>query len=366
MRSVNSTSQQQQPQPLEPLSPTVYQFVNVKEEQDPAKVKPLTEKQKNRRRASQNLASRNYRQRKKEYINTMEDRATDLEKLNEQLRRQLNQKELVISKLTKENAALRATGATANIPTDTEDLDDVGPVDSNMQELIIRLERSVTLEADASDTEAANTKLQETLKMFYDSLEERHNRYTDQVKEIVNPCTQAKLSALDSEPVSPFDNGFTENDDTWWDGFSKDAKVTEEQAANIKKVRHDHFLEFQRLRAERRDLNKDIREYYRFVFSSAALPTETTDEEADVKMEDLVTKLSILKDNLEDEKQLILQTHLAMSKILTPKQEAMLVTRSYNKVMRSNATIQMVTSMYEVVLKESALAKCCAPGWEIL
>lgn len=44
----------------------------------------------------------------------------------------------------------------------------------------------------------------------------------------------------------------------------------------------------------------------------------------------------------------------------------MLVTRSYNKVMRSNATIQMVTSMYEVVLKENALAKCCSPGWEIL
>ena len=42
------------------------------------------------------------------------------------------------------------------------------------------------------------------------------------------------------------------------------------------------------------------------------------------------------------------------------------MTRSFNKVVRSTATIQMVTSMYEVVLKENALAKCCAPGWEIL
>jgi hypothetical protein len=77
---------------------------------------------------------------------------------------------------------------------------------------------------------------------------------------------------------------------------------------------------FQRLRTSRRDLNKDIREYYRFVFSSGGLPTESSsDEEADVKMEELVGKLSALKQNLEDEKRLILQTHSAMSKILTPK-----------------------------------------------
>ena len=76
---------------------------------------------------------------------------------------------------------------------------------------------------------------------------------------------------------------------------------------------------FQRLRGERRTLNKEIREYYRLVFSSGTLPTESSDEEADVKMEELVGKLSALKQNLEDEKRLILQTHGAMSKILTPR-----------------------------------------------
>jgi hypothetical protein len=48
---------------------------------------------------------------------------------------------------------------------DAEDLDDVGPVDSNMQELIMRLERSLTLEGEGSDSEAAEAKLQETLKV---------------------------------------------------------------------------------------------------------------------------------------------------------------------------------------------------------
>jgi hypothetical protein len=37
---------------------------------------------------------------------------------------------------------------------------------------------------------------------------------------------------------------FKQNDDTWWDSFSKDAKVAEDQAASIKQVRHDHFLEY--------------------------------------------------------------------------------------------------------------------------
>jgi len=355
--------------PLESLSPTdtlIYQFINVKDEQqDPIKTKPLTEKQKNRRRASQNLASRNYRQRKKEYITTVEDRAQDLERQNEQLRRQINQKELIISKLSKENSTLRTSGNLGESTHDVEDLEDAdAPIDFNMQELIFKLERTLKLETIENDDDAERTGLKSTLQLFYGSLQDRHDRYTNQVKEIVNPCTQAKLSALDSDPTSPFDNGFTENDDEWWVGFSKDANITEEQAAKIKEIRRDHSIEFQRLRTERKELNKDIRTYYKTVFSSVIGGVE--DNDADVKMEELVEKLNSLKQNLDDEKRLILQTHAAMSKILTPKQEAVLVTRSYNKVVRSNATIQMVTNMYEVVLKESALAKCCAPGWEVL
>jgi hypothetical protein len=45
-------------------------------------------------------------------------------------------------------------------------LDDVGPVDYNMQEIIMRLERSINLEEDeGSDSDVAETKLQDTLKV---------------------------------------------------------------------------------------------------------------------------------------------------------------------------------------------------------
>lgn len=64
-------------------------------------------------------------------------------------------------------------------------------------------------------------------------------------------------------------------------------------------------------------MNKDIRDYYKMVFSSAIGGQEEI--EADVRMEELVAKLNGLKDNLEDEKRLILHTHAAMSKLLTPK-----------------------------------------------
>lgn len=296
----------------------------------------------------------------------MEDRAQDLEHQNELLRRQMNQKEVIISKLSKENSTLRANAnlSEEKYSRDVDIEDAYSPIDSNMQDLIIKLERTLKLEKVDTDEEAETAGLKSTLQSFYDSLHERHDRYTNQVKEIVNPCTQAKLSALYADPTSPFDNGFTENDDDWWEDFSEDADIADDQADKIQEIRRGHHTEFQRLRAERRDLNKDIRDYYKMVFSSAIGGKEEL--EADVKMEELVDKLNFLKGNLENEKHLILETHKAMSQILTPKQEAMLVTRSYNKVVRSNATIQMVTNMYEVVLKENALAKCCLPGWEVL
>jgi len=49
MHSVPPSPQQQSQKPLD-LSPQIFQFVGVKEEEDPAKSKPLTEKQKSRRR----------------------------------------------------------------------------------------------------------------------------------------------------------------------------------------------------------------------------------------------------------------------------------------------------------------------------
>lgn len=53
------------------------------------------------------------------------------------------------------------------------------------------------------------------------------------------------------------------------------------------------------------------------MFSSAVGAKEEI--ETDVRMGELVEKLNALKQNLEDEKRLILETHAAMSDVLTPK-----------------------------------------------
>lgn len=101
----------------------------------------------------------------------------------------------------------------ANLPEavheEEEDLENAdSPIDSNMQELILKLERTIKLEKVDTDAEAESSGLKSTLQAFYDSLHERHDRYTNQVKEIVNPCTQAKISLILLLLFYPFKNSY--------------------------------------------------------------------------------------------------------------------------------------------------------------
>lgn len=351
-------------EPPSPPSPqTVYQFIDVKDEQDAVKQKPLTEKQKSRRRASQNLASRNYRQRKKEYINSMEEKMAILAQENERLRREANESKHLASKLVKENASLKSGLEDSDRRQDDEEIRD-NRSDLELKELIEKLESSIKL----TEEEEEKTKdLQNNLNVFYDTLREKHNSFTNQVKEIVNPCTQAKISLLDSEPSSPLDAG--ENDDGWWEQYAKDAKITEEQSAQIKEVRRGHYIEFHRLRSERKELNKEIRDFYRerlFSMSNTMVGggTAQSGQAEAPELIELAGKMEAMKENLDAEKALMLSTHEAMAKILSPKQEALLVTRSYRRVHHSaNAsTLAMLDTMWDVISrKETLLEKCCGP-----
>jgi len=289
---------------------------------------------------------------------------------NERLRREINESKHLAGKLVKENTSLKV-GNRDDDEDDDEEFSESARTDLDLEHLITKLERNITL--NSSDDK--DTDLEPTLHMFYDTLREKHNHFTDQVKEIINPCTQAKISLLDAEIVTPLDNGMTETDDGWWEQFSKDAKITEDQAGKIKEVRRDHYLEFHRLRAARRELYKDIREFYKDKFynlssqmvgggNSSSVRKSEPVEMADIA--ELAAKLEGLKANLDQEKTLILDTHKAMSKILTPKQEALLVTRSFHKVKQSSShTLQMLDNIWDVVSrKDGILEKCCGPEWK--
>lgn len=248
----------------------------------------------------------------------------------------------------------------------------------DLKHLIEKLEAGVNSNMDDSG-------LVPLLKMFYQTLRKRHSIFTNQVKKIVNPCVQAKISILDSGPSDDdradeaplrkgrqmFDfsaHGVDENEGNWWALFSKDAEVNEKQEAQIKQLRVQHNNAYQQLRARRNQLNRDIRDFYRekfFSFSSQIIGGQTP-RTADVPaVIELTSKLEEMKKNLDAEKILVLETHDALAKILSPRQEAIFVTRAYNRAhTASTDTLQMVTHVWDAISrKENALSRCCQPNW---
>jgi len=217
--------------------------------------------------------------------------------------------------------------------------------------------------------------------MFYQTLRKRHSIFTNQVKKIVNPCVQAKISILDSTPgEEELANRQTdeknkgeglpseEGDLNWWSQFVKDAAVTDKQDAQIKQLRIQHNSAYYQLRARRSQLNKDIREFYRekfFSFSSQLVGGQSPSSADVPAVIELTSKLEEMKKNLDAEKLLVLETHDALAKILTPKQEALFVTRAYTRAHSvSTDTLQMVTHMWDAISrKENALSRCCQPNW---
>jgi len=324
------------------------------------------------------MASRNYRQRKKEYISSIEEKLEQLNLENERLRREVNEGRHLATKLMHENTELKniqvCEQTTAGDSEDEALNEELMNTELDLKHLIDKLEAGVNGNMD----EAGMTPL---LKMFYQTLRKRHSIFTNQVKKIVNPCIQAKISILDSTPGEEEggiirqaieDNkgreGSEDGDGNWWPQFVKDAAITDKQEAQIKQLRIQHNTAYHQLRARRSQLNKDIKDFYRekfFSFSSQLVGGQSP-RTADVPaVIELTSKLEEMKKNLDAEKLLVLETHDALAKILTPKQEALFVTRAYTRAHTvSTDTMQMVTHMWDAISrKENALSRCCQPNW---
>lgn len=303
----------------------------------------------------------------------MEDKLEQLNIDNEHLRREVNESRHLATKLMHENTELKNNQVcNQGVSHDNEDEalnEELMNTELDLKHLIEKLETGVNSNMD----EATMVPL---LKMFYQTLRKRHSIFTNQVKKIVNPCVQAKISILDSTPGdegltnrgSPTDVEGEDGESNWWLQFVEDAAVTEAQDAQIKQLRIQHNTAYNQLRTRRCNLNKDIKEFYRekfFSFSSQLVggPSPRT---ADVPaVIELTSKLEEMKKNLDAEKLLVLETHDALAKILTCKQEALFVTRAYTRAHTvSTDTMQMVTHMWDAISrKENALSKCCQPNW---
>jgi len=299
------------------------------------------------RRANQNIASRNYRQRKKEYLSSLEAKIAHLTLENEQLRR--------------ENASIKQTGGVEMMRTDP-----------TVVTFIIELRHTITRLQHALKNGADDETLGSLLQMFHLNLAKRHAGVEHEVEKILHPYTQAKLALLGYVPVMehPVTSVFSAPESNgWWNRYAQEAKITEGQWNSLKLLREKHWQNDLETRKERRLLDQFIKDFLQrniltmpsnehivkhlsdpFPLSPPHSDSVIGVGEADIaEIIEFTRKLEALKRNFVAQRTLIAQAHVQMNKILSPRQEAMLLVRMYDNTRYDTCNMEMLKNVWNSV-----------------
>lgn len=304
----------------------------------------------NKYRVNQNIASRNYRNRKKEYVTSLEGKVSQLVAENDILK--------------KEIASLKRV----------DNFDSMRP-DPAMISMVVELKHIMTCIDDAIKRNADDNSISYLLQLFHLIVEKRHHIFEKEVEKLVNPFAQAKLAMLGYAPVLEYPSVSCisgPNADGWWNQYNTEAQISRDQRQKLKQIREDLwkigmcFIMFllsqvnlhsdHDLRQERGQLDKSIKEFYLHklrvipnypVFRpdqvqspsmSSSLPSSSTIPDAtplpadnnNIDVSDIIElsrKLNTLKKNFCTTRNLMLNAFARLSQILSPRQQAMLLVR---------------------------------------
>jgi len=261
------------------------------------------------RRANQNLACRNYRRRKKEYVQELESKVATLEMENETLK--------------KENNAYKRGEIDAMEPA--------------MMSMLVELKQVLEKIREAVKNNADDRTLTYLLQLFFLTVEKKYTMGEKEIEKLVNPLTQAKLATMGYVPIMEHPtvyefSGPGGND--FWIAFQSEAQITEEQAKNIKDLRDRHWKLDNELRLERRALDKVVKDFYlnklRVLPTFDKLPPSENPQVNSMDMGEVIEfarQLNFLKKNFIAQRSLMLDVHSHLSKILTPRQLCMMLIR---------------------------------------
>jgi len=268
------------------------------------------EKQKTRR-ANQNLACRNYRRRKKEYVQELETKISGLEAELDQLR--------------KENSSYKRGDA-------------FEAIDPAVLSMLAEMKQILEKLDDAVKNNADDKLLMYLLQLFFLAIEKRHIVANKEIDKLVNPLTQAKLATMGYVPAmeNPIVANISgPNGNEWWAIYAQEARMTEEQARSIKELRERHWKLDAELRVERNTLDKAIKDF--FLQNLKLIPNgrdlknrfvSGTGGGLDMgEVIEFARQLNCLKKNFVAQRTLMLDVQSQLNKILTPRQHAMLLLR---------------------------------------
>mmetsp|Transcript_6997 Transcript_6997/g.7682 ORF Transcript_6997/g.7682 Transcript_6997/m.7682 type:complete len:438 (+) Transcript_6997:24-1337(+) len=269
-----------------------------------------------RRRESQNRASRNYRQRKKEYIKDIESKLAQLSLENEQLRAENMKNKILASQLTIENAELKTTAKT-NISGKTPHplyrsySNEIAVMDKEIEKIMIALQEACKREDEAT--------ISNLLKDFHQHQRQRQDMLTKEVQQLVTPKMQEKFVRLSGVPPKMTAD---QEINRWLSGLA-DQGVSVAQIEELKKLESRHYAELRVIYREREDVNETIRGFYQ----DKILNNPTQVVNSALRLDDssilvLSNKLELLKKNLQRENELVSSTLDDFGNILSPVQEA--------------------------------------------
>jgi len=293
------------------------------------------------RRANQNLACRNYRRRKKEYVQELETKISSLE--NE------------LDTLRKENANFKRGEAFESIDPNL-----LGML-AEMKQILEKLDEAVKSNAD-------DKSIQYYIQLYFLSLEKRHPMINKEIDKLVNPLTQAKLATMGyvpslEHPVVANISG--PNGNEWWAVYAQEARVTEEQARSIKELREKHWRLDSELRVERNVLDKSIKDF--FLQNLKLLPAGARDIHAKFKsgpgaagldmgeVIEFARQLNSLKKNFIAQRNLMMDITTQLNKVLTPRQHAILILRiNTSRTFDWPRHVQTLRSAWQLFSEEKA------------
>jgi len=298
----------------------------------------------NRRRESQNRASRNYRQRKKAYIKEMENKIEMLRMEVETLRTENQKNRRMLQQFQEPSGSASGGGSgSGGRPAPL-----IRSYSSELQEEESEIEKLVEkLHERTNDANATDEDLRILLHALHEHMGKRQQLLNKEAMQLINPKLQERMARLEATPQQ---HQVDESIGQWLDQVAQ--FVSPAQIEKLAELKQKHMAARAAIWEERALINADIKQFYQEKVAAERLNTPGSNRLDQIALGALTQKLEALKRNLLREDELNTISVTEFSQILTPQQEATITLKHYSHYKDKLSAIHMLNNVWTALSKQ--------------